>query len=122
MHPFPKSEQLQFLLAGQPTLTQLVFNPYGLGLTLDNDCSINVENALSHVSPNGEVSLYEREWRNEKPSHLHTLLERSLISVDTADYLLTLCFEGGDKVLVHSDDSNFEAGQIYGSDGSLIVF
>jgi len=122
MHPFPQKADLAFLLRGEPILQSLAIWPYGLTIGFDNGCSINVENAVSYVSSTGETRRYEAEWRNEQPVLFHGLLEQKLADVERSDLELALVFENGGRLIVHSDLSMYEAGQIYGPSGSMYVF
>lgn len=123
MHPFPSSDRFQFLLANEPRLTQIVINPYGLALLLDNGCTIVVEHALSYRTAAGTETTYSTEWRNEVPVTFHALLERRLIVVAAEEWRLALGFDGGDTLVVHSSEGGYEAGQITGDpSGALIVF
>jgi len=123
MHPFPSSDRLQFLLADDARLTQIVINPYGLALALDNGCAIVVEYAISYRTADGVETTYSAEWRNEAPVTFHALLEQRLLAVTAEEWRLTLGFEGGVTLVVHSSEDAYEAGQVTGDpSGSLIVF
>jgi hypothetical protein len=123
MHPFPSSDRLQFLLANSARLTQLVINPYGLTLVLDNGCAIVAENAISYRTAEGVETTYSAEWRNEAPVTFNALLEQRLLAVTAEEWRLILGFEGGGALVVHSLEDGYEAGQITGDpSGSLIVF
>ena len=122
MHPFPKQEDLAFLLAGEPTLQSLSLWPYALAIGFDNGCSINVQNALTYIDAEGTSVRYDAEWRNEKLVGFHALLEQKLVRLVRSDLDLTLVFEKGGQLVIHSDLSMYEAGQIYNAAGSMEVF
>jgi hypothetical protein len=121
MHPFPSSDRLQFLLAEEARLTQIVINPYGLVLTMDNGCTIAVEHAISYRTADGVETTYSAEWRNETPITFHALLEQRLLAVTTEEWRLTLGFEGGVTLVVHSSEDGYEAGQITGDPSNLLI-
>jgi hypothetical protein len=122
MHPFPKQEDLAFLLTGEPVLQSLAVWPYAVTIGFDNGCSINVGSALTYIGVDGVTVRYDAEWRNEKAIGFHALLEQKMVRLERSDFDLNLVFEKGGQLVIHSDLSMYEAGQIYGPDGSMEVF
>ena len=113
MHPFPGKAQTDRLLLGDPVLTQIVVNPYGLSLVLDNQCQVICEEALTYVGADSPAHRYNEPWRNEAPITFHRLLEKRLIAVERGDLDLTLRFESGGALIIHSALGPYESGQIY---------
>ena len=122
MKPFPKFDELQFLLASEPVLTMIGVNPYGLTLNLDNGCAINSEEGLTYVDQAGVYHCYAKEWRNEKPIVFHALLEQRLVALDRDDLALTLRFSGGGVLVLPSVLGPYESGQIYSANGGMDVY
>lgn len=120
MHPFPPSSDLDFLLAGDSRLSQIVIDPHQLTLVFDNGSKVVSEHRAKFEN-GGRLEVYN-EWRDVPSVSLHQLLECRLLSATTDNLVLTLEFEGDARVRIYSDLTNFEAGQMYRPDGSLIAF
>ncbi len=122
MHPFPPEGELQFLLANEPLLEVVSIGPFILHLMFDNDCFVAIEEAITHRDAGGHETCYRAEWRNEQPIVFHRLIQRRLVGVNSSDWVLELWFEGRESLLIHSEPSMYESGQIKKPDGTLIVF
>jgi hypothetical protein len=122
MTPFPESARVQFLLNGDCWITQIVLNATTMAFQFANGCRIDVGGALSYLPPSGDRIDYAQEWFHGQPILFHSLFEKRLVDVTTNGLVMTLSFENGALLLIHSDLSPYEAGAVLGPDGSRIGF
>lgn len=120
--PFPSSEKLAFLLEGDSFISQIVINATSVSFVFANDCRIDAGIALEYVSEDGVRTVHDREWFAEGPVSFHRLLEIPLHKVETDQLGMTLTFEGGRQLIVHSDLQPYEAGAVLGPKDSRLGF
>lgn len=122
MIPFPESAQVEFLLEGDAWITQIVLNATTIAFQLANECRIDVEGALTYVAEDGTSRTYKNDWFREEPLFFHVLLEKRILGVATKDLDMTLAFENGARLIVHSDVGPYEAGAVLGPNNAGFYF
>ncbi|WP_298745563.1 hypothetical protein [uncultured Brevundimonas sp.] len=122
MTPFPPSEKLAFLLEGDSSISQIVINATSVSFLFANDCRIDAGVTLEYVSEDGVRTIHDREWFDEGPVNFHRLLETPLRKIETNHLTMTLTFEGGRQLIVHSDLQPYEAGAVLGPKDSRLGF
>lgn len=122
MTPFPPSESVAFLLEGDASISQVVFNATNMFFRLANGCQIDVELGLTYVSEAGVVFTYDTEWFGTETVHILPLIEKTIVAVETDDLEMVLTFENGAKLIVRSDIGPYEAGAVLGPNDSRLGF
>jgi len=120
--PFPPSENLAFLLEGDCWISQVVINATSVSFLFANDCRIDAGVTLEYVSEDGVRTIHDGEWFDEGPINFHRLLQTPLHKVQTDHLTMTLTFEGGRQLIVHSDLQPYEAGAVLGPKDSRVGF
>ena len=103
MSPFPPSSQVQFLLEGNAWIIQITFHATTMAFQFANGCKIEVGGTLTYVSSDGIKVVHDKEWFRESPVLFHILLDKRLVAVDAEDLEMTLTFENGSQLIVHSE-------------------
>ncbi len=122
MTPFPPGESVAFLLEGDASISQVVFNATNMFFRLANGCQIDVELGLTYVSEAGVVFTYDTEWFGTETVHILPLIEKTIVAVETDDLEMVLTFENGAKLIVRSDIGPYEAGAVLGPNDSRLGF
>lgn len=122
MTPFPPSESVAFLLEGDASISQVVFNATNMFFRLANGCQIDVELGLTYVSEAGVVFTYDTEWFGTETVHILPLIQKTIVAVETDDLEMVLTFENGAKLIVRSDIGPYEAGAVLGPNDSRLGF
>lgn len=120
MRPFPPAAELQCLLG--EVLAQVLLDPFQVQFSFESARCLVAALGIEHVEPDGTVWAYGCSASDGPPLLLHRLLQRSIAAVAREDLRLTLTFDDGSALRVFSDLGPYEAGQIWASDGTLIVF
>lgn len=102
------------------TLMQICLDPFGIQFRFERN-SLTSELALEHEEPDGTLWRYACVASEAPASVLHRLVGRTVASVATESFRLTLTFDNGATLRIISDDGPYEAGHIAG-DGNFIVF
>ena len=122
MVPFPPSKELQFLLEGDAWVDQVTIHTSGVEFSFANGCRVQANTIIAYVDEHCRKTVHDREWFDEGPVVFHQLLETPLFKVETEGFLLTLTFEGGRQLIVHSDEQPYEAGAVLGPPESRVGF
>lgn len=122
MTPFPPKDRLAFLLAGDSWITQVIINTTSVSFIFANECRIDAGVTVEYVSEDGAKTVHNREWFDEGPITFHRLLETPLYDVETDHLTMTLTFEGGRQLIVHSDLAPYEAGAVLGPNNAGFYF
>lgn len=111
MYAFCAADDLAFLLADKPVLDTVKFGRFIAHFRFENGATISWEAAIEHVRSDG-ASRFESPWAKQADVRLHSLLGQRLIALGRAEWTLTLTFDGGEQVILHSTDGPHEAGTI----------
>jgi len=120
--PFPPSESVAFILEGDASISQIVFNATNMSFRLANGCQIDVELGVTYVSDTGVVFTYDTEWFRTEAVHILPLIGKKIVAVETAELEMVLSFENGANLIVRSDIGPYEAGAVLGPNDSRLGF
>jgi hypothetical protein len=123
MHPFPPEDDLRFLVGKE--IGQIALDPWSVQFRFADQGRITVEGKFEHVDVKGEEHLHhDGEYRDVGPVFLRELVQQVITGVQAEPYCLSLTFDNGSVLRIHSEDGPYEDGQIYRSDApnDLIVF
>ena len=122
MHPFPPSDDLQFLVGG--TIEQIALDPWSLQFRFADAGQITVEGRIEHVDTGGLTHSHDCQERTGEALYLHQLLQHSITAVETEPLCLSLTFASGAILRIFTELGGFECGQInfLGKDHGYIVF
>ena len=122
MTPFPPNSEVQFLLEGDAWIVQVTINCASVTFSFANGCRIEAGTVIEYVDEVGDRVVHDREWFDSGPIKFHNLLETPLHEVETDHLTMTLTFEGGRRLIVHSDLQPYEAGAVLGPEDSWLGF
>jgi hypothetical protein len=123
MHPFPPRSELAFLIGKE--VGHITLDPWGTQFCFSDGGAIVVEGAFEHVDASGVGRLHQQQEAQDRgPVFLRELLQRTINDVAVEPLLLTLSFDGGAILRIHSDERPYECGQIHRTDDrtSPLVF
>jgi hypothetical protein len=118
MKEFPEQALLQFLVGR--TVGNVVFQPYSIDFTLDDNSYLVVEHLLEYVGQHGAVERLNPQ-EGFGATALHRIVSRVVTSVVREPFSLTLHFDNGHSLKVHSIPGRYESGHISGN-GDYFVF
>ena len=101
-------------------LETVLFGPYQTHFHFEG-ASITSELGVEQVEPDGSIWRYDCVSCEGGPILLHRLVNNAVTKIERDEYRLMLDFESGAQLHILSDDSAYEAGQIYLGE-RLIVF
>jgi hypothetical protein len=118
---FPPTSELQFLVGRE--FGQVCLDPFSIQFRFADGGQITVEHRIEHIQ-NGSVHSYDCQSQDGPPLYLHRLLQQPIISVEAEPLRLTLTFEDGAALRIHSEIGPYECGQIYPTENrqTSIVF
>jgi hypothetical protein len=119
MHPFPPRSALQFLIGKE--LEQICLGYWQFQFRFEVG-SISVQGALEHIDSAGVVRCHNTDEDRLSPIFVHHLLGQKVCLVSVEPFCLTLSFDRGDVLRIHSDNGPFECGTIDNELGLLAVF
>jgi hypothetical protein len=119
MHPFPPTSELEFLIGKELQQVSLGYWSFSFSFDAGNIC---VEGDLEHIDSAGVLHRHNTDGDRLSPLYLHHLLGQSVQQITVEPLCLTLQFNRGDRLRIFSDEGQFECGQIYSDNGTLIVF
>ena len=118
MKEFPEQALLQFLVGR--TVGNVVFQPYSIDFSLDDNSYLVVEHLLEYVGQHGAVERLNPQ-EGFGATALHRIVSRVVTSVVREPFSLTLHFDNGHSLKVHSIPGRYESGHISGN-GDYFVF
>ena len=119
MHPFPSAADLHFFVGKE--LQQICLGQWQVWLHFGGKAHISIEGGFEHVDKAGFVRSHNLEERLA-PICFRNLCGQKVRLVEVQKLRLTLAFDGGDLIRVHTDEGPYERGQIYDDKGDLTVF
>lgn len=122
MHLFPPTEELQFLLKGDATLDSVMLARHQVGFGFENDCLVQCLGRFDYVSSTGETTAHDAEVPGSASINFHGLLGQTLTAVMAEPETLTLLFDDGGELRVHTDTGPYEAVHIVHPALDLLVF
>ncbi len=123
MHPFPKADDLEFLVGLE--VGQVCLDSWSTQLRFSGGGQITVEGDFEHVDAQGRSHIHQSgDEQNVGPVFLRDLIQQRVTELKVEPFSLTLSFSSGSTLLVRSDEGSYECGQIYPPDrpDSPIVF
>lgn len=122
MHRFPPAADLHFLIGKE--LGQICLDPNSVQLHFWNGGGIQIEHEFDHVLKGEQSYRYDCAADTGPPLLLHRLIAKTIESFDVEPLQLTVIFDDGQRLILHSVEGSFECGQIQLSDDSseMIVY
>jgi hypothetical protein len=125
MHRFPPRETLGFLAGLE--IGQICLDPWSTQFRFADGGQITVEGRFENIDAGGRTHSHQAEDAQDTgPVLFRELLQQRIVSLDAEPFVLTLVFEKGSALRIHTDEGRYECGQIYPPGQShnlvLIVF
>jgi hypothetical protein len=118
MKEFPEQAELQFLVGR--SVSNVIFQPYSIDITFDDNSYIVAEHLLEYVGQHGAVERLNPQ-EGFGATALHSIVTRVVTSVIRQPFSLTLRFDNGHSLNVLSIPGRYESGQIW-TRGDYFVF
>jgi hypothetical protein len=111
MYRFPVTEDLAFLVGDE--VISVTLASYAVDIKFAGGSLIRVELGLEYVDIKGKQQIYDPQRRFEcGPIFFHAIVGDRVTRLDSDDFRLTFVFSSGQTLVILSDDSRHEAGQI----------
>ena len=123
MHPFPASEDLQFLIGLE--IGQVCLDPWSTQFRFSEGGQMSIEGQFEHVDVQGCSHIHQSgDKRDVGPVFLRALTQQRIEALEVGPLSLTLRFSSGATLRIQSDGGPYECGQIYppGRPDNPIVF
>jgi hypothetical protein len=122
MHPFPPADELAFLVGVE--IGQVCLDPWSTQFRFADGGQITVEGRFEYVDVGGRIHTHQSEEHLETGPVLFRELLQQRVSLSVEPFVLALAFENGSVLRLHSDEGQYECGQIRppGKANTLIVF
>jgi hypothetical protein len=123
MHPFPPEDALRFLIGKE--IGQIALDPWSVQFRFADQGRITVQGKFEHRDARGEEHAHQHgEYRDVGPVFFWELVQRVITGVQREAFCLSLTFDNGSVLRIHSEEGPYEHGQIYRSSApdDLIVF
>jgi hypothetical protein len=104
----------------RPPGRHIVFQPYSVDITFDDNSVLVVEHSLEHISRGGDCLRLDIQ-HGFGPTNLHQLVGRKIARIDRDPFLLAIAFEDGQALKVLSKPGPLESGHLFRG-GDVSVF
>lgn len=111
---FPSAAELQFLVGKE--VGQICLDPNSVQFIFWNGGRISVDYDFTHVADDGKSYDYDCAAFTGPPLLLHRLIAKTIALFEVESLRLTLAFNDGQKLILHSEDGPYECGQIWLTD------
>ena len=118
LYPLPPIGEIKFLVGAE--LTQIIIDPYEVRFRLvDSYASVELRSGHAFTYRTPEVEdIFECSpgCKTQAPIRFHALLNQKVaaLSETTTGDRLTLSFQSGEQLIVHSEFGGYESGMISG--------
>lgn len=119
MHPFPDASRLSFLVGDE--LEHLCLGRWQIDFNFA-EARLSVAGDLEHGDKLGSFRRHNTDEDRLSPILLHRLIGQKVRLIEVEPLCLTLAFERGDVLRIHTEESAYECGQIYNKDELVVVF
>lgn len=123
MHRFPPIDELRYLVGA--ALTQITVDPYQVRFYLTDSragTTLTSGHAFEFKRSNGQTEVHRPDQKSSNfgPSHLHEMLDDTVVDIDLSPDALRLClsFARGSQLTMLSELHGHESGTIACGGGS----
>lgn len=110
MYAFPAVSDLGFLVGKE--LAQVALDPQGVQFRWEQGGQISAWFEIEHIDDQGHQTRYDGIAFTGPPLLLHRLLQRIVSRIESVPLLLTLHFDDGQRLMLHSQEGPYECGMI----------
>jgi hypothetical protein len=114
MRRFPAEAQLQFLVGKE--VGQIRLDPHSVQFIFWNGGMIHVDHDFVHVADDKKSYDCDCTAHTAPPLLLHRLIAKTITLFEVEPLRLTLAFNDGQKLILHSEEGPHECGQFWFSD------
>jgi hypothetical protein len=118
MKEFPEESELQFFVGLR--VGNIIFQPYSIDVTFDDNTYLVAEGILEHVDQNGVIERLEPK-KGFGATTLHRIVDKLVILIVRKPWSLEFRFENGHSLAVISIPGPIESGHISHA-GDMFVF
>ena len=97
-------------------------DPWSIQFRFADRGRISLESKFEHQDAKGAVHLHDCQDRTPVAVYLRELLQQTISGVQAEPFCLTLRFDNGAILRIHSDAGPYECGQIHDAGDRIIVF
>jgi len=101
-------------------ICQIWLDPWAVRFLFESGTQVYAEYGIEHHDPDGTVWRYACQADGGPPLALHRLLYKRVVAVDHDELRLTFKTEDGAALVILSDVSPYEAGQIRAGDTTVV--